>query len=155
LIWPFGRPTWCFIPKEFWFGIHVTTPWACGALRQNIDVLVLGLVAPPGLVGAYALCKRIVDSSLVTVKSLTRLVYPRLAVAKRESPRAILMLVTSYLKAMIALAVVTALALFLFAPALPIAFGSDFALAVPILKVLCWTLVLTVVQWAAFDALGA
>jgi O-antigen/teichoic acid export membrane protein len=155
LVLKIGRPAWKIIPREFWLGLHGTTPDATTAFRQNIDVLVLGLVAPPAAVGAYALCKRILEASLVTIKSLTRLIYPKLASAMQESADAVLRLTLKYLKAIVLIACANAFCLFLAAPLLPTVFGKDFGAAVGILQALCWVSIWTGLQWAAFDALGA
>jgi O-antigen/teichoic acid export membrane protein len=49
----------------------------------------------------------------------------------------------------------TSLAIFVLAPLLPLLFGNGFADMVWIVRVLCWTLILTAVQFIAFDAINA
>src|SRR5262249_50821684 len=50
---------------------------------------------------------------------------------------------------------ITSMAIFVLAPLLPLLFGKGFGDLVWIIRVLCWTLILTAVQFVAFDAINA
>ena len=150
----FGPPRWRILREEIPFGIHFSTPWLFWSLRQNVDLLILSLVAPPALVGSFGVTKRILDASLLPITSLNRLLYPRLAVAGSKGARATLMMTLRFLTAIVAIAASTSLALYLAAPWMPDLFGRAFEDMVGFLRILCWILVVVAVQNAAYEALG-
>jgi O-antigen/teichoic acid export membrane protein len=112
-------------------------------------------MAPPHLVGAYGVARRVIGMAVVTGASLDRLIYANLAIAGKGGASATLRLAQKYVLYAIGLTGVTSLTIFVLAPLLPWLFGKDFDDAIWILKVLCWTLVLTAVQFVAFDAINA
>lgn len=150
----FGAPRWRILREEIPFGIHFSTPWLFWSLRQNVDLLILSLVAPPAVVGSFGVTKRILDASLLPITSLNRLLYPRLAVAGRDGARATLIMTLRFLTAIVAIAASTSLALYLAAPWMPGLFGRGFGEMVLFLQILCWVLVAVAVQNAAYEALG-
>jgi O-antigen/teichoic acid export membrane protein len=91
----------------------------------------------------------------VTGGSLDRLVYSKFALAGKSGATATLVLARRYVLYAIGLTGLTSAAIFVVAPALPLAFGNGFVDMVWILRVLCWTLILTGVQFIAFDAINA
>jgi O-antigen/teichoic acid export membrane protein len=112
-------------------------------------------MAPPHLVGAYGVARRVLSVAVVTGASLDRLIYANLAIAGKGGPSATLRLAQRYVLYAIGLTGVTSLTIFILAPLLPWLFGKGFEDAIWILKALCWTLILTAVQFVAFDAINA
>jgi O-antigen/teichoic acid export membrane protein len=93
--------------------------------------------------------------ALVTGASLDRLLFNKFAIAGKSGPIATLDLAKKWIVPAIGLTTVTSAAIFVFAPVLPLLFGDGFRDVVWIIKVLCWTLVLTAIQFIAFDAINA
>lgn len=152
---PFGPPKLGLLRDELRLGIHFSTPWFFLTLRNNIDLLVLTVVASPAVVGAYSVVKRVVETSQVTSSSLNRLLYPRLSRAGKEGCHATLAVVMSYMVPIVAVAAATSAALYAVAPWVPLLVGDGFAASVDGIQILCWTLIIFAVKGAAFDALGA
>ena len=155
LIWPYGAPRWRVMWDEIPLGVTLSISGSIAALRQNVDLLALSTMAPPQVVGAYGVARRVLGMAVVTGASLDRLVYAQLAIAGKEGPSATLRLARRYVLYAIGLTGATSLAIFVLAPLLPWLFGKDFDGAIWILRVLCWTLILTAVQFVAFDAINA
>ena len=155
LIWPYGVPRWRVMWDEIPLGVTLSISGSIAALRQNVDLLALSTMAPPQIVGAYGVARRVLGMAVVTGASLDRLVYAQLAIAGKEGPSATLRLARRYVLYAIGLTGATSLAIFVLAPLLPWLFGKDFDGAIWILRVLCWTLILTAVQFVAFDAINA
>jgi O-antigen/teichoic acid export membrane protein len=152
---PYGAPRWRVLREEIPLGATLSISGSIAALRQNIDLLALSAIATPHLVGAYGVARRIISTAVVTGASLDRLIYANLAIAGQAGPSATLRLAQRYVLYAIGLTGATSIAVFVLAPLLPRLFGEDFRDAIWILRVLCWTLVLTSVQFIAFDALNA
>ena len=155
LIWPYGAPQWRVLWDEIPLGVTLSISGSVAALRQNVDLLALSTMAPPHFVGAYGVARRVLGMAVVTGASLDRLVYTNLAIAGKGGPSATLRLAQRYVLYAIGLTGITSLTIFVLAPLLPWVFGKDFDDAIWILKVLCWTLILTAVQFIAFDAINA
>jgi O-antigen/teichoic acid export membrane protein len=155
LIWPYGAPRWRVLWDEVPLGVTLSISGSIAALRQNIDLLALSTMAPPHLVGAYGVARRVLSVAVVTGASLDRLIYANLAIAGKGGPSATLRLAQRYVLYAIGLTGVTSLTIFILAPLLPWLFGKGFEDAIWILKALCWTLILTAVQFVAFDAINA
>lgn len=155
LIWPYGAPRWLVLWDEVPLGATLGVSGSIAALRQNVDLLALSTMAPPHLVGAYGVARRVLSTAVVTGASLDRLIYAKLAIAGKGGPSATLRLARRYVLYAIGITGATSLTIFAFAPLLPLLFGKDFGDAVWILKALCWTLIITAVQFVAFDAINA
>jgi O-antigen/teichoic acid export membrane protein len=154
-VWSYGAPRWRLVREELPLGVTICISGFLSALRQNVDLLALSVVATPAVVGAYGVARRIIGTAVVTGASFDRLVYSKLAAAGRGGAAATLRLATRYLAYAVMLAVATSAALFLVAPLLPWLFGRDFGAAVDMVRILCGTLVFVAVQFIAFDALNA
>ena len=155
LLWPYGAPRWRVLWDEVPLGITLSISGSIAALRQNIDLLALSTMAPPHLVGAYGVARRVLSMAVVTGASLDRLIYANFAIAGKGGPSATLRLARRYVLYAIGLTGVTSITIFILAPLLPWLFGKDFKDTIWILQVLCWTLILTSVQFIAFDAINA
>lgn len=155
LVFPYGAPRWRLMWDEIPLGATFGVTGTIAALRQNVDLLALSAVAPPQLVGAYGVARRVLAIAQVTGGSLDRLVYSKFALAGKSGATATLVLARRYVLYAIGLTGSTSAAIFVVAPALPLVFGNGFVDMVWILRVLCWTLILTGVQFIAFDAINA
>jgi O-antigen/teichoic acid export membrane protein len=151
----YGAPRWILLRKEVPLGATLSVSGSIAVLRQNADLLALSAVATPHLVGAYGVARRIISTAMVAGASFDRLIYAKLAVAGRHGPSETLHLARRYVLYGIGLTGMTSVAVFLSSPFLPLLFGSDFTDAVWIVRLLCWTLILTAIQFIAFDALNA
>ncbi|KQT19387.1 hypothetical protein ASG40_00565 [Methylobacterium sp. Leaf399] len=151
----FGRPHWGILRGEVRQGIYFTTPFLFRAFRQNIDFLMLSIVAGPEAIGAYSVARRIVDTSILTTEALHRVMYPRLARAAVGGYHAMRPLIAGLAALAIAIGVVTAVATWLVAPAMPWLFGAQFSAMVYDLRIMCWTVILVAIHDAAAEVLGA
>lgn len=125
------------------------------ALRQNIDLLVLGLVASPALVGSFGVARRIADTSYLSVSALNRITYPKLSVAMEYSVGDGIAISLRVLAAAVGISIVTAVGVYLVAPVLPILFGKDYADMVPFLRAMCWVVIPFSVAAVGSEVLGA
>jgi O-antigen/teichoic acid export membrane protein len=155
LLFPYGAPRWRLLWDEIPLGVTLSISGSIAALRQNVDLLALSAIAPPHLVGAYGVARRVLAVAVVTGASLDRLIYAKLAIAGKSGPAATLRLARRYVVYAIGITGITSMAIFVLAPLLPLLFGKGFGDLVWIIRVLCWTLILTAVQFVAFDAINA
>jgi O-antigen/teichoic acid export membrane protein len=151
----YGAPHWRIIPDELRRGFHSTTPVFFSVLRQNVDLLAIGMISTPATVGQYGAASRIATMSMVTVHSFNRLVYPKLALMGGHGMSATFRLAARYVVPAAALALSTSLCIFILAPYAPILFGDEYREMVIYLRLLCWLPVLVAIQNAIYDALGA
>ena len=154
-LWPLGRPKWRVLFDELRLGAHFCSSYFFSSLPQNVDRLVLSVVATPPALASYSLASRITNTSYLTVNGFMRLRYRALAIASREGPSSVNMLALSYLPAMLCLGLATSLGLYLIAPALPIVFGNDYGSMVSYLQIACWLVAINAVSSIPYDALGA
>lgn len=124
-------------------------------LRQNIDLLILGLVASPALVGSFGVARRIADTSYLSVNALNRITYPKLSVAMEHSIRDGLGISKKVLAAALGISIVTAIGVYVIAPVLPLLFGQDYADMVPFLRAMCWVVIPFSISTVAAEVLGA
>jgi O-antigen/teichoic acid export membrane protein len=144
------------LSSELRLGIHQSTPAFFDALRQNVDLLSLNaFAAPVATIASYSVASRIVATSVVTVNSFNRLLYPTLAVAGQSGSSAVFLLARKYMAFSVAIATLTSIGLFLAAPYLTDIFGGGFGELDSNLRVLCWILIIYAVLSAAYEALGA
>ncbi|KQT78214.1 lipopolysaccharide biosynthesis protein [Methylobacterium sp. Leaf466] len=151
----FGRPHWRIMRGEVRQGIYFTTPFLFRAFRQNIDFLMLSIVAGPEAIGAYSVARRIVDTSILTTEALHRVMYPRLARAAVGGYGAMTPLIAGLAALAVAIGLVTATATWLVAPAMPWLFGAQFGAMVENLRIMCWSVVFVAIHVAASEVLGA
>jgi O-antigen/teichoic acid export membrane protein len=155
LLFRYGAPRWRLLWDEIPLGVTLSISGSIAALRQNVDLLALSAMAPPHLVGAYGVARRVLAVAVVTGASLDRLIYAKLAIAGKSGPAATLRLARRYVVYAIGITGITSMTIFVLAPLLPLVFGNGFGDLVWIIRVLCWTLILTAVQFVAFDAINA
>jgi O-antigen/teichoic acid export membrane protein len=151
----YGAPQWRLLREEIPLGATLSMSASVAVLRQNADLLALSAVATPHFVGAYGVARRVISTATVAGSSFDRLIYAKLAIAGTNGPSETLRLARKYVVYGIGLTGMTSAAAFLASPFIPLLFGSDFTDAVWIARLLCWTLILTPIQFIAFDALNA
>jgi O-antigen/teichoic acid export membrane protein len=151
----YGAPQWTLISDEVRRGLYLITPFFFNVLRQNVDLLAIGMISTPATVGRYGAASRIVTMSLVTVHSFNRLVYPKLALMGHQGTSATFRLAVRYVVPAAFLAFTTSACIFILAPYAPILFGAEYGEMVVYLRLLCWIPVLVAIQNAIYDALGA
>jgi O-antigen/teichoic acid export membrane protein len=151
----YGAPHWRLIPDEVRRGLYLITPFFFNVLRQNVDLLAVGMISTPATVGRYGAASRIANMSLVTVHSFNRLVYPKLALMGQQGTSVTFRLAARYVVPSASLALATSVCIFILAPYAPMLFGAEYGEMVVYLRLLCWIPVLVAIQNAIYDALGA
>lgn len=150
-----GRPIWQIDRSELRLGIHFSTPFVVDALRQNVDRIMLGIVAPISVLGSYGAATRIVTTSQLVINSLNRIMYPRLAQTAEQGIGPVIRLGVSYLCGASLVAVGTSAAVFVVAPLVPLVLGSTYQPIVFDLQILSWLVVPIAVQTIPYDIFGA
>jgi len=150
-----GMPQWVIMREELSKGFYYCVSSAVMTLKQGIDVIILGLVAGPAVVGAFGLARRIIDTSSLMLVAFFRVVYPMLARAMENGISSGLNLAFKVLTAVVGIAVCTVIGLYIVAPLCPLVFGPQFEVAVPYLYQLAWILIAYAISSTAADALGA
>jgi len=150
-----ARPDYRLDRPEIRLGVLFATPFIFRALRQNVDLLVLGLVAGPEMVGSYGVARRITDSSYMAVDALNRLVYPHLAVASINGIHHAFKLTMRILAIAIGLGLAAALVIFFAASFMPLIFGTEYVSLPTFVRVLAPLILLIAIWSIAVDLLGA
>ena len=151
----YGAPRWGIISKEMVLGVNLALSGFLIMLRGNVDLLILQATAAPHFVGVYSAARRIITTAFVIPGSFDRLAYGKLAVAGTHGPAGSFRLAKKYLIYVVLISSATSLAVDIFAPYVPWLLGVAFNDATPILKALCWTIIVTAIQFLGFDALNA
>lgn len=154
-IWSFGPPRWRLLVDELKLGTTMSGAGFLWALRQNVDILVLSSVEAPAVIGAYGVVRRIVSTASILGASFDRQIYAKLVIVGKTGPAATFRLAQKYAAYALGIAASASLGIFVLAPFLPWIFGKGFSGAIPMLRILCWSLLLGAVQNVAFDALNA
>lgn len=150
-----GRPKMTLVPGEIRNGLFFSAPIMLRTLRQNIDLLVLSLIATPEVLASYGLARRILDGSYLSIGALNRLLYTGTAAAAANGLAAAMPRVRAMLAAATLIGVSVAVLVWLGAPYLPYLFGHDYVSLVPLTEALCWLLIVLAIGSVATDTLGA
>jgi O-antigen/teichoic acid export membrane protein len=151
----FGRPQFRIVREEISLGLLFCSQFVVRTARQNADMLVLGIVATPEVLGSYGIARRMLDSSYLSIEALNRLVYPGSAAASSAGLHAIWDRTGKVLLASMGVSIVAALAMFILAPVLPLIFGEEYSSVVDFARILGWALVPFAAYAVPLDALGA
>ena len=150
-----GAPLFRLAREELRLGLFFSIPFILKAARQNADLLVLSLVTSAEIVSSYSVARRIIESSYLSVDALNRIVYPGTAKASQAGLHLATERVSRIFSAAFLISVAAGAAVYVFAPLLPLLFGSEYTSLVPFVRILCWVVV-PVACWAiALEALGA
>jgi O-antigen/teichoic acid export membrane protein len=155
LVRGFGAPVFHFVRDEIGRGIWFSLPILARALRQNADVLILGLVTHSHTVASYGIARRILDVSYLSIGALSRLVYPGSANAARLGAEVLHERARAVLLAALLVAGITASAIWLAAPFLPLVFGPGYEALPGFARALCGLLIIAASAGVALDALAA
>ena len=150
-----GRPRMRIVTEEVRLGFLFSAPILLRALRQNVDILVLSIVATSEVLGSYSLARRMLDSSYLSIGALHRLIYPGSAVAASGGLHHAMGRIMRVLAAVLGISIFTATVVYFLAPLLPLLFGAEFTSLVSFTRILCWLLIILAVWSAALEGLGA
>ena len=154
-IWGYGAPRWIIMRDELARGATMSI-WGClHALRQNIDLLALSVVATPAFVGNYSVARRVLGAASMVGQGLDRVLYSRLVVVGRGGVRVTTTLVKKYAAYLMGPLIAASIAAFFAAAFIPFVFGAKYGDAVFIVRVLCSIIIAWGLQNLAFDALNA
>lgn len=151
----FGRPQFRIVRDEIVLGLLYCSQFVVRTIRQNADLLVLGMIAVPEIVGSYGIARRLLDSSYLSIEALNRLVYPGSAAASASGLHAIQDRTQKVAYASGGVSVLAAVAMFVLAPVLPVIFGHEYVSAAHFARILCWAIIPFALYAVALDALGA
>ncbi|URQ74455.1 MAG: lipopolysaccharide biosynthesis protein [Candidatus Ochrobactrum gambitense] len=150
-----GAPQYRIVREEIRLGIMFASQFIFRAVRQNADLLILGALVAPSIVGSYGVTRRIVDSSMLTIDAMNRLVYPRLSQASADGIHHALPITLRLLGASLLIGTMTSLVVFIAAPYLPLLFGKEYTTLIAFCRTLCWITIFVALWSIAVDLLGA
>lgn len=151
----FGKPQFRLVREELKLGLFFATPFIFRAIRQNIDLLLLGLLLSPAVIGSYGVARRIVDSSYLNIDAMGRLLYPRYAKMSANGIDKAWPLAKKTALVALGIALFTAVFIYFLAPFLPIIFGSEYQSMIYFTQVLCWIIVFYALWSVAVEVMGA
>ena len=152
---PLGKPKFHIVREELKLGIFFATPFIFRAIRQNIDLLLLGLLLSPAVIGSYGVARRIVDSSYLNIDAMSRLLYPRFANMSANGIDKAWPLAQKSVMLAVGIAVFTAVVIYCLAPYLPLIFGREYQSMIYFTQVLCWVIILYALWSVAVEVMGA
>ncbi|MDM7850194.1 lipopolysaccharide biosynthesis protein [Pseudochrobactrum kiredjianiae] len=152
---PLGMPKFHIVREELKLGIFFATPFIFRAIRQNIDLLLLGLLLSPAVIGSYGVARRIVDSSYLNIDAMSRLLYPRFAKMSANGIDKAWPLAQKSVVMAVGIAVFTAVVIYCLAPYLPLIFGSEYQSMIYFTQVLCWVIIFYALWSVAVEVMGA
>lgn len=155
LILRLGRPRFELVREEIRTGILFSTQFVLRAVRQNTDIVVLGLFTSAEIVASYGVARRVLDSSFLSIEALNRLIYPGSAVALMAGFHSAMGRVLKVMAAATGIAFAVALVVYLAAPYLPELFGHEYESLVEFTRIICWVLVPVALGATALEAFGA
>ncbi|HEX4298282.1 MAG TPA: lipopolysaccharide biosynthesis protein, partial [Devosia sp.] len=132
-----------------------STQFIFKAVRQNTDILVLGLLTTPEIVSSYGVARRVLDSSFLSIEALNRLIYPGSAVVLMNGFHAASGRVRRVLAAAVLISTAAAASIFILSPLMPVLFGHSYPSMVEFTRALCWLVVPMAVGSVALEAFGA
>ncbi|MDR0253644.1 MAG: lipopolysaccharide biosynthesis protein [Brucellaceae bacterium] len=150
-----GKPKFRIVREELKLGIFFATPFIFRAIRQNIDLLLLGLLLSPAVIGSYGVARRIVDSSYLNIDAMSRLLYPRFAKMSANGIDKAWPLAQKAALMALGIAVFTAAFIYFLAPYLPLIFGEEYQSMVYFTQVLCWVIIFYALWSVGVEVMGA
>ena len=150
-----GKPQFRLVREELKLGVYFATPFIFRAFRQNIDLLLLGLLLSPAVIGSYGVARRIVDSSYLNIDAMSRLLYPRFAKMSADGIDKAWPLAQKATAMALGIATFTAVTVYVLAPYLPIIFGQEYQSMVYFTQILCWVIIFYALWSVAVEVMGA
>jgi len=138
----------CFeLKKQITQGWHVFISTAAINIYTNSNVLILGLVTNPGVVGLYHVAEKIVMAVQFAFNPISQAVYPHVSKLAQSDPDAAMNFNRKLIKWAGAGALIASISLFLGAPwAIQLLFGDAYNQAGPILQIMTPLPLLTVIS---------
>lgn len=155
LILRLGRPHFGIVRDEVRIGALFSTQFIFKAVRQNTDILVLGLFTSAEIVASYGVARRVLDSSYLSIEALNRLIYPGSAVALMSGFHIAFDRVRKVMAAGVGIAILAAVSVFLLAPLMPVLFGDEYRSMVVFTQIMCWVVIPTAISSVALESFGA
>lgn len=155
LLMKLGTPRFKLVRDELKLGVYFATPFIFRSIRQNIDLLLLGLLLSPAVIGSYGVARRIVDSSYLNIDAMSRLLYPRFAKLSTGGIDKAWPLAKNAALIALGIAIFTAGFIFFLAPYLPLIFGQDYQSMVYFTQILCWVIIFYALWSVAGEVMGA
>jgi O-antigen/teichoic acid export membrane protein len=155
LIWRLGRPRYEIVREELKIGALFSTQFIFKAIRQNTDIVVLGIFTSAEIVASYGVARRVLDSSYLSIEALNRLIYPGSAVAFMSGFHNAFGRVRKVMGAGVGIAILAAISVYLLAPLMPVLFGHEYRSMVGFTQILCWVVIPVSVSSVALEAFGA
>lgn len=150
-----GKPKFKLVREELKLGVFFATPFIFRAIRQNIDLLLLGLLLSPAVIGSYGVARRIVDSSYLNIDAMSRLLYPRFAKMSAGGIDKAWPLAKKAALMALGIAIFTATFIYFLAPYLPLIFGQEYQSMVYFTQVLCWVIIFYALWSVGVEVMGA
>jgi O-antigen/teichoic acid export membrane protein len=155
LIFRLGRPRYTLVREEIGIGALFSTQFIFKAVRQNTDIVVLGLFTSAEIVASYGVARRVLDSSYLSIEALNRLIYPGSAIVLVRGFHAALGRVLRVMGAGLGIAICAALAVYALAPLMPVLFGPEYISMVGFTQTLSFVVIPIAVSSIALEAFGA
>ncbi|RYE09869.1 MAG: lipopolysaccharide biosynthesis protein [Hyphomicrobiales bacterium] len=155
LIWRQGKPHYTLVREELKIGALFSTQFIFKAIRQNTDIVLLGMFTSAEIVSSYGVARRVLDSSFLSIEALNRLIYPGSAVAFANGFHNALGRVRKVMGAGVGIAIFAAVAVYVLAPLMPLLFGDEYSSMVGFTQILCWVVIPVSFSSIALDAFGA
>jgi O-antigen/teichoic acid export membrane protein len=131
------------------------TPYVLLSLRQNVDLMLLTIFTSAEIVASYGVARRMIDSGLLSVEALNRLLYPGSAAITSKGLRHGMARFRKVFFASLGISLLTAMVLFVAAPLLPLLFGQEYSSLPLFVRILAFSVVLTAACSTALEALGS
>jgi O-antigen/teichoic acid export membrane protein len=150
-----GRPKFAIKRDELRNGMLFCTPYVLLSLRQNVDLMLLTIFTSAEIVASYGVARRMIDSGLLSVEALNRLLYPGSAAITSKGLRHGMARFRKVFFASLGISLLTAMVLFVAAPLLPLLFGQEYSSLPLFVRILAFSVVLTAACSTALEALGS
>ena len=119
----------------------------CSGVYTSASPFVLGLFVTPELVGPYSAAEKVARTSKELMRPITRTLYPRFSILLKSNPlQARVQFRFAGLLLTVFGTLLSGLVYGLADGAVTLIFGSGYAAAVPILELLSWTIVLSIIS---------
>ena len=140
----FALPRWSAMKKAVVDGWHVFTATFGGTLYNSSNTFMLGLVAPPEVVGYFAAADKLLKAIQSLIYPISQAAYPHIALLLRRSREEAFAFVGKLLRLFTAGTLLLALVLFFGAGLIAqIVFGAKFAASAEIIRLLSlWPLLI-------------
>jgi O-antigen/teichoic acid export membrane protein len=150
----YAAPHWALLRDELSTGAAFCVSQVARASQGNMDRVVLARFADEAALGAYGAASRVLQLGLFPMQVVTRILYPKFFVHGAKGLRASRhFALRTAAPAMLAVSVLSCLALLVVARFVPVVLGKDFAQSSHTTMLLSLALPLIALQYPAADAL--